>query len=102
VSFQCVLEVLKSVSGIVATGAIVTILTNYCVLEMTVCYLLLLSVSHCSHDSDEEVLLTAAAAGYCVITYLLGVGDRHLDNLLITKAGQNLDTAPWACPHSVN
>ena len=28
-----------------------------------------------------------SCAGYCVVTYLLGVGDRHLENVLLSPTG---------------
>lgn len=36
-------------------------------------------------DIREKFIKSTAA--YCTITYLLGIGDRHLDNILLTKDG---------------
>ena len=41
---------------------------------------------HSLKKAVEE--FTLSCAGYCVATYVMGIGDRHSDNILLNQNGQ--------------
>lgn len=47
-------------------------------------------IQHNGHVTPDEIIriFTNSTAASCVITYLLGVGDRHLGNILLTNDGK--------------
>jgi len=75
-------------------------------------------IEHFIQNHNKKALLETAMqnyvsslAGYSVFSYILGIGDRHLHNLLITKSGKLLhidfgfiyghDPKPWPPPMKI-
>ncbi|EZG76052.1 putative phosphatidylinositol 3-kinase [Gregarina niphandrodes] len=45
-------------------------------------------LSHILSSKSNKINFVESLAAHCVLTYIMGVGDRHLDNLMITRDGR--------------